>query len=80
MMRAGRPGATVAGVVSFGDRTAAIFQGAYDAAVVIWGSLPGAIGDFAFQALRSLTYRELEVQMNGPLAGEMDENGAEISF
>ncbi|MFN7175231.1 MAG: hypothetical protein ACK4MT_11150, partial [Thermaurantiacus tibetensis] len=29
---------TIAGVVSFGDRTAAIFQGAYDAAVAIWGS------------------------------------------
>ena len=43
---------TIAGVVSFGDRTAAIFQGAYDAAVAIWGSLPGAIGDFAFQALQ----------------------------
>lgn len=28
---------TIAGVVSFGDRTAAIFQGAYDAAVAIWG-------------------------------------------
>jgi hypothetical protein len=39
---------TIAGVVNFGDRTAAIFQGAYDAAVAIWGSLPGAIGDFAF--------------------------------
>ena len=45
---------TIAGVVSFGDRTAAIFQGAYDAAVAIWGSLPGAIGDFAFQAANGL--------------------------
>lgn len=36
------------------DRTAAIFQGAYDAAVAIWGSLPGAIGDFAFQAANEL--------------------------
>lgn len=31
----------------------------------------GFWGDFAFQALRSLTYRTLEVQMNGPLAGEL---------
>ena len=45
---------TIAGVVSFGDRTAAIFQGAYDAAVAIWGSLPGAIGDFEFQAENGL--------------------------
>ena len=45
---------TIAGVVSFGDRTAAIFQGAYDAAVAIWGSLPSAIGDFAFQAANGL--------------------------
>ncbi len=26
-----------------------VFQGSYDAAVAIWGNLPGAIGDFAFQ-------------------------------
>ena len=45
---------TIAGVVSFGDRTAAVFQGAYDAAVAIWGRLPGAIGDFAFQAANGL--------------------------
>jgi hypothetical protein len=45
---------TIAGVVSFGDRTVAIFQSAYDAAVAIWGSLPGAIGDFAFQAANGL--------------------------
>lgn len=31
----------------------------------------GFWGDFAFQALKSLTYRELDIQMNGPLAGEM---------
>jgi len=45
---------TIVSVVSFGDRTVAIFQGAYDAAVAIWGSLPGAIGDFAFQAANGL--------------------------
>ncbi|MGJ3627754.1 intermembrane phospholipid transport protein YdbH family protein [Sphingomonas sp. MMS24-JH45] len=31
----------------------------------------GFWGDFAFQALKSLTYRELDIAMNGPLAGEM---------
>lgn len=41
-------------VVTFGDRTVAVFRGSYDAAVAIWGSLPGAIGDFAFQAANSL--------------------------
>ena len=55
---------TVAGVVSFGDRTAAIFQGAYDAAVAIWGSLPGAIGDFAFQAANGLI-SGVEAMLNG---------------
>jgi len=55
---------TIAGVVSFGDRTAAIFQGAYDAAVEIWGSLPGAIGDFAFQAANGLI-SGVEAMLNG---------------
>jgi hypothetical protein len=54
----------IAGVVSFGDRTAAIFQGAYDAAVAIWGSLPGAIGDFAFQAANGLI-SGVEAMLNG---------------
>ena len=55
---------TIAGVVRFGDRTAAIFQGAYDAAVAIWGSLPGAIGDFAFQAANGLI-SGVEAMLNG---------------
>lgn len=55
---------TIAGVVSFGDRTAAIFQGAYDAAVAIWGSLPEAIGDFAFQAANGLI-SGVEAMLNG---------------
>ena len=55
---------SIAGVVSFGDRTAAIFQGAYDAAVAIWGSLPGAIGDFAFQAANGLI-SGVEAMLNG---------------
>jgi hypothetical protein len=55
---------TIAGVVSFGDRTAAVFQGAFDAAVAIWGSLPGAIGDFAFQAANGLI-SGVEAMLNG---------------
>jgi hypothetical protein len=55
---------TIAGVVSFGDRTAAIFQGTYDAAVAIWSSLPGAIGDFAFQAANGLI-SGVEAMLNG---------------
>lgn len=31
----------------------------------------GFWGNFAFQALRSLTYRHLDLTLNGPLAGEM---------
>ena len=47
-----------------GDRTAATFQGAYDAAVAIWGSLPGAIGDFTFQAANGLI-SGVEAMLNG---------------
>ncbi|MBB1499484.1 phage tail tape measure C-terminal domain-containing protein [Paracoccus sp. MC1862] len=55
---------TIAGVVGFGDRTAAVFHGAYDAAVAIWGRLPGAIGDFAFQAANGLI-SGIEAMLNG---------------
>jgi hypothetical protein len=55
---------TIAGVVGFGDRTVAIFQGAYDGAVAIWGSLPGAIGDFAYQAANGL-FGGVEAMLNG---------------
>ena len=55
---------TVAGVVGFGDRTVATFQGAYDGAVAIWGSLPGAIGDFAYQAANGLI-GGVEAMLNG---------------
>lgn len=55
---------TVSGIVSFGDRTVAVFQGAYDGAVAIWGSLPGAIGDFAFQAANGLI-GGVEAMLNG---------------
>ncbi len=55
---------TVTGVVRFGDSTVAVFQGAYDGAVAIWGSLPGAIGDFAFQAANGLI-SGVEAMLNG---------------
>lgn len=55
---------TITGVVSFADRTAAVFQGAYDAAVTIWKRLPGAIGDFAFQAANGLI-SGIEAMLNG---------------
>ncbi len=55
---------TVTGIVSFGDRTVAVLQGAYDSAVAIWGSLPGAIGDFAFQAANGLI-SGVEAMLNG---------------
>lgn len=41
-------------VVTFGDRTMAIFQGSFDAMKAVWGALPGTIGDFAFQAANGL--------------------------
>lgn len=55
---------TVAGVVSFGDRSAAVFQGSFDAAVAIWARLPGVIGDFAFQAANGLI-SGVEAMLNG---------------
>ncbi|MFN7165774.1 MAG: phage tail tape measure C-terminal domain-containing protein, partial [Pannonibacter sp.] len=55
---------TIAGVVSFGDRTTAVFQGAYGATVAIWSRLPGAIGDFAFQAANGLI-SGIEAMLNG---------------
>jgi hypothetical protein len=58
---------TIAGVVGFGDRTAAVFQGAYDAAIAIWRNLPGAIGDFAFQAANGLI-GGVEAMLNGVVA------------
>ena len=54
----------ITGVVSFGDRSAAIFQGAFDAMKAIWGRLPGAIGDFAFQAANGLI-GGVEAMLNG---------------
>ena len=69
---------TIAGVVSFGDRTAAVFQGAYDGAVAIWGNLPGAIGDFAFKAANGLI-SGVEAMLNGVVTHQQVHHRAERS-
>ena len=56
-------GALVA-VVGFGNSSAGVFQGAYDAMKAIWGALPAAIGDFAFQAANGLI-GGVEAMLNG---------------
>ena len=40
-------------VVGFGNTAANTFEGAYEAIKAIWGLLPAAIGDLAFQAANS---------------------------
>ena len=54
----------ITGVVSFGDRSVAVFTGAFDAMKAIWGRLPAAIGDFAFQAANGLI-GGVEAMLNG---------------
>ncbi len=44
----------LAAVVGWGNSAVGTFQGAYDAIKAIWGALPQAIGDFAFQAANGL--------------------------
>lgn len=44
----------VGAVVAFGDRAIAVFTGAYEAIKAIWGKLPAAIADFAYQAANGL--------------------------
>ena len=41
-------------MVGFGNTAANTFEGAYEAIKAIWGLLPAAIGDLAFQAANSL--------------------------
>ena len=55
---------SVEAVTSFGNSAAGIFKGAYDAVKSIWGQLPGAIGDFAFQAANGLI-GGVEAMLNG---------------
>ena len=56
-------GALIA-VVGFGNSSAGVFQGAFDAVKAIWGALPSAIGDFAFQAANGLI-SGVEAMLNG---------------
>ncbi len=54
----------VEAVTGFGNTAAGMFQGAYDAVKAIWGQLPNAIGDFAFQAANGLI-GGVEAMLNG---------------
>jgi tape measure domain-containing protein len=51
-------------VVGFGNGALNTFQGALDSIKVLWGSLPSAIGDFAFQAANALI-AGVEAMLNG---------------
>jgi hypothetical protein len=51
-------------VVGFGNGVLNTFQGAFDALKVLWGALPGTIGDFAFQAANALI-AGVEAMLNG---------------
>ena len=44
----------LAAVVGWGNSAVGTFQGAFDAVKAIWGALPQAIGDFAYQAANGL--------------------------
>ncbi|UWQ90403.1 phage tail tape measure protein [Rhodobacteraceae bacterium M382] len=54
-------------VVGFGNTAANTFEGAYQAITSIWGLLPAAIGDLAFQAANSLI-EGVESMLNGVVA------------
>jgi len=51
-------------VVAFGNTAANTFEGAYEAIKAIWGLLPAAIGDLAFQTANSLI-DGVEAMLNG---------------
>ena len=51
-------------IVGFGNAALNTFQGAFEAIKVLWGALPGAIGDFAFQAANALI-SGVEAMLNG---------------
>jgi hypothetical protein len=51
-------------VVGFGNAVLNTFQGAFEAIKVLWGALPGVIGDFAFQAANALI-AGVEAMLNG---------------
>jgi len=54
-------------VVGFGNTAANTFEGAYEAIKAIWGLLPAAIGDLAFQAANSLV-DGVAAMLNGVVA------------
>lgn len=51
-------------LVGFGNGALNTFQGAFEAIKVLWGALPSAIGDFAFQAANALI-AGVEAMLNG---------------
>ncbi len=57
----------VESVVGFGNMASNTFEGAYQAITAIWGLLPAAIGDLAFQAANSLI-EGVEAMLNGVVA------------
>ena len=57
----------VESVVGFGNTAANTFEGAFEAIKAIWGLLPAAIGDLAFQAANSLI-EGVESMLNGVVA------------
>ncbi|MET4130214.1 phage tail tape measure C-terminal domain-containing protein [Roseovarius sp. MBR-6] len=57
----------IASVVGFGNTAANTFEGAFEAIKSIWGLLPAAIGDLAFQAANSLI-DGVEAMLNGVVA------------
>ena len=56
--------AIVKGTVMAVDRYIAVWAGAFESVKAIWGALPGAIGDFAFQAANGLI-AGVEAMLNG---------------
>ena len=56
--------AIVKGTVMAVDRYIAVWAGAFESVKAIWGALPGAIGDFAFQAANGLI-SGVEAMLNG---------------
>ena len=54
----------VGGTVTAVDRTVAVWAGAFESVKAIWGRLPSAIGDFAFQAANGLI-SGIEAMLNG---------------
>ena len=56
--------ASLVAVIGFGNAVLNTFQGAFEAIKVLWGALPGTIGDFTFQAANALI-AGVEAMLNG---------------